>query len=104
MRSSLLANAALCATTASAYLSLPVTRVTDGVPHTTKHRRASTNLRVSGALPANYVTNITIGTPPQEFQVLVSINVASSWVPDAATCDSSYDYYNTCDWGSRKSS
>ncbi|KAH7675920.1 hypothetical protein AAVH_42173, partial [Aphelenchoides avenae] len=35
--------------------------------------------------PDQFVTTVRIGTPPQEFTVLVDYNSAILWVPDA-TC------------------
>ncbi|CAI4215518.1 unnamed protein product [Parascedosporium putredinis] len=98
MRSIILAAAAaLCASTASAYISLPLTRTNGAIsPASSQERRDAADLHIPNLLPANYATNITIGTPPQEFQVFVSVNLKSTWVPSAEGCE---DTFKGCDWG-----
>ncbi|KAL2112933.1 hypothetical protein VUR80DRAFT_6055 [Thermomyces stellatus] len=76
---------ALFAGLAAAQLRLPLVRKPlHG--STLSHREVNTNLTAD---LLRYSVNVTVGTPPQELSLYLSLDSPQSWVPDGEECSSS---------------
>ncbi|ROT38589.1 acid protease [Sodiomyces alkalinus F11] len=97
----------LYATCASAFLEIPFTGRTD-VSHAPPDRRrqVQTDTRLEGNANGYYVgfeflVNVSVGTPPQEVSLLVSLETSEIWVIDIETCgDGPYSADIDCFFGS----
>src|SRR5512142_2412330 len=60
-------------------------------------------VKTFGTPYATYMVNATVGTPPQNFSLLVAPSSPYTWVPDADGyyCASDYVKDESCLWGSR---
>lgn len=90
MKTSVFANAAILAGVAAAQLRLPLV-------HSRSRGSALARRDADAEVSANglrYSVNVTVGTPPQEFSIDLSLASDVSWVPDALDCD------GACDGGS----
>lgn len=76
---------ALFAGLAAAQLRLPLVRKPlHG--STLAHREVNTDLTAD---LLRYSVNVTVGTPPQELSLYLSLDSPQSWVPDGEECSSS---------------
>ena len=106
MKSSALfaAAVAICATPASAQIRFPFSRQyrskdsksnSNGIGHTAASAMRSADRRQShsfefSSIDWTYVANVSVGTPPQDLQLALTVSAAESWVDDTE-----YGY----DWG-----
>ena len=97
MRTSVLANAAILAGVAAAQLRLPVFHQPQ---HASSLRRRAPNAGFTGA-DLKYAVNVTVGTPPQELSLFVSLDSSETWLPAADACEE-WDYLAGCTGGSCK--
>ncbi|GJC87590.1 putative aspartic-type endopeptidase opsB [Colletotrichum liriopes] len=97
MRASSLFAATACAAVASAQIRLPFARQaqssTDNVkPRAPGDRRSIPTLDIL-ANDWSYLVNVSVGTPPQEMSMRLTVQADTSWVPDAQYCASHKPYY-----------
>ncbi|KAL0940499.1 aspartic proteinase [Colletotrichum truncatum] len=98
--------AALGAAATSAQLRLPFKR--QSYPHSTSGSQELSNGRRSISevdfftAENAYLVNVTLGTPPQDLSVLLTVQQAETWVPNQLTCDlPSYSVkYGSCKYSS----
>ncbi|KAK7967522.1 aspartic-type endopeptidase [Apiospora aurea] len=92
--------AAALATGANAQLLFPFSRQTVQHGSAQPQRRSgsenkgSTDMKFSGS-EATYVVDVSVGTPPQNLSMALTLSDYNSWVPDAAPCSqhSSWNSY-----------
>ncbi|KAH8898099.1 acid protease [Thozetella sp. PMI_491] len=96
---------------ANAQVHLPFSRLEGNLEGITQRDSQQLGLRSGDFV---YVANISVGTPPQSMQVVLTQSMGDTWVPDAQSsyCDTNYyssydtddDYYSRytgfCKWGS----
>lgn len=91
MRTSVLFAVAACAATASAQLRLPFntrSRIDDSGSGSNARRSLGERRSLSGIdvffdpRYMGYFVNVTVGTPPQEMAMTISVQSGESWVPD----------------------
>ncbi|KAK8034911.1 hypothetical protein PG993_009906 [Apiospora rasikravindrae] len=92
--------AAALATGVNAQLLVPFSRQTvqhGPVPQQRRSRsenRGGVDMRISGS-EAAYVVDVSVGTPPQNLSMALTLSDYNSWIPDAAPCSqhSSWNSY-----------
>ena len=83
MKTAVFANAVILAGVAAAQLRLPL--VHRPLRESSLGRR-EVNAQITADL-LRYSVNVTVGTPPQELSLDLSLDSQESWVPDGDECD-----------------
>ncbi|KXH31177.1 aspartic proteinase [Colletotrichum simmondsii] len=99
MRTSALFALSGCAATALAQVHLPFSHQPQPKASSNVETRDVADRRSVSALDVyvtdwNYLVNATVGTPPQDISLRVSVQAEYTWVPNAKYCD----YYNYSDY------
>ncbi|KAK1528262.1 aspartic proteinase [Colletotrichum paranaense] len=99
MRTSALFALSGCAATALAQVHLPFSHRPQPKASSNVETRDVADRRSVSAMDVyvtdwNYLVNATVGTPPQDISLRVSVQAEHTWVPNAKYCD----YYNYSDY------